>query len=437
MQHDIAHRSATSGESTTAVPGARWALVLLLSMNLFNYIDRQMLAAVEPQIRESLVATNDQHAHAETGLLSSAFFVSYMLAAPLFGLLAERWAPWKLIALGVALWSLASGASGLAATIGMLLVTRCFVGIGEGAYGPIAPSLLSDYFPVSIRGRILSWFYMALPVGGAAGYALGGWIAQLDQPGQSWRWGFYGVVAPGLALAAAALFTREPRRGASERLAAPARRPSRRDYLVLLRTPSWVLDTLGMTGMSFAMGALAWWMPAYLQSHHASGIWGLQPVLLFGLVTALAGLTGTLAGGLAGDWLRQRFSGSYFLVSGVGMLLSAPCAVIFLVVPFPAAWGFIFLAEFLLFLNTGPSNTILANVSHPSIRPTAFSLNILVIHLFGDVLSPPIIGAIADRWSLETGFVAVAVIMAIGGLIWIWGARYLEADTEAAPTRLA
>ena len=154
------------------------ALGLLLAMNLFNYIDRQVLAAVEPEIRQSFFPGRIRTAPGEDliGLLASAFLISYMLTAPLFGALAQRFPRWKLIAVGVLVWSLATGAGGLAAGFMMLLLTRCFVGVGEGAYGPLAPTILSDCFPVAKRGKILSLFYVAMPVGGAMGYALGGFV---------------------------------------------------------------------------------------------------------------------------------------------------------------------------------------------------------------------------------------------------------------------
>jgi len=159
--------------------------------------------------------------------------------------------------------------------------------------------------------------------------------------------------------------------------------------------------------------------------------------MFFGIVVAVAGLTGTMAGGLCGDWLRRRFSGSYFLVSGAGMLISVPAALIFVFSSFPAAWAFIFVTVFFLFFNTGPTNTILANVVHPSIRATAFAVNILIIHSLGDALSPTVVGAIADRAkSLKPGFLLVAAFMALGGLLWLWGARYLKQDTELAASRL-
>ncbi len=421
------------------VPGAGAALFLLLTINLFNYIDRYVLAAVEPDIRETLLlASNpdDPNVKAKMGLLSTAFMVSYMLTAPVFGFLAERMSRWLLIAIGVALWSLASGASGLAGAFGVLLVTRCLVGVGEGAYGPVAPTLLSDFYPVAQRGRVLSLFYVAIPVGSALGFVLGGMVAQLNPEAESWRWAFYLVVAPGLLLGVWAALMREPQRGAADRVAS-ARRATMKDYVFLLHTRSYVLNTAGMTAMTFAMGALAYWMPAYLKEHEVPPLFGVAPIPLFGGITALAGLLATVAGGVAGDALRGRVPGSYFVVSGVGLCLGVPCALLFLVTPFPLAWVFIFLAEFFVFFNTGPSNAILANVTHPAIRATGFALNILIIHILGDAASPFLIGAIADRWSLRVGFMVVSAFMLLGGIFWLFGAPHLERDTEAAPHRLS
>jgi hypothetical protein len=246
-------------------------------------------------------------------------------------------------------------------------------------------------------------------------------------------------------LAAWSFFMRDPQRGGADQVNHAPRGLRVKEYLILLKTPSYVLNTLGMTAMTFALGALAWWMPRYLRNHSVADFHGHDPRFIFGVLTAVAGLTATLAGGSAGDRLRNRFAGSYFLVSGVGLLLAVPCVLLFLIVPFPAAWGFIFLAEFFLFFNTGPTNAILANVTHPAMRATAFALNILVIHVFGDAISPPVVGAISDvcrrlgvapENSLDYGFVFVAAFLALGGWLWLKGVRHLEADTKAAPHRL-
>src|SRR5215470_3015795 len=186
---------------------ARSALFLLLAINLFNYIDRQVLAALEPDIRATFFPANDVNAMTKTGLLGDAFFVTYMISAPILGLLADRFSRWIIIGSAVTLWSLASGGSGLAATFAILFATRVCVGIGEGGYGPAAPTILTDLFPIETRGRIMAIFYTAIPVGSALGYVIGGLIgAHLG-----WRWAFYLVAPPGLFLGILCFLQRDPR----------------------------------------------------------------------------------------------------------------------------------------------------------------------------------------------------------------------------------
>jgi MFS family permease len=458
------------------LPGARAALALLLTINMFNYIDRQVLAALEPAIADTFFPGGQvpeagdggfiagaidwlaRHAmmllqlegkgglvEAMMGLLMSAFMFSYMITAPLFGWMAERISRWLLIGIAIVMWSLASGASGLAATFIMLLLTRCLVGVGEGAYGPAAPTLIADYYPVQVRSSMLGWFYMAIPVGSALGYVLGGqvltWTSQPGQPG-NWRLAFYLVVLPGVLLGITSLFMRDPPRGRTEMgTTAPSKRRGWQAYRSFLFTPSYVLNTLGMTAMTFAAGGMAFWMPRYIFKVRGEyvelGDAGLGRVnLIFGGIVVLAGLFGAVGGGLAGDALQKRWSGAYFFLSGLTLLAAFPMILLVLWVPFPWAWAFIFLAVFCLYVNTGPTNTILANVTHPQVRESAFAVNILIIHALGDAISPFVIGLIAGIRSMDAGFIAVSLTVLVGGLFWLWGARYLERDTELAPTRL-
>src|SRR5262245_38987658 len=385
---------ATEGAPQKRAINANAALLLLLAINLFNYIDRQILAAVEPEIRKELfVGVDDGLAKERMGLLPFAFLISYMLLAPVFGRLGDRYSRWGLVRIGVILWSLASGASGIhwgiagGAAFWALLATRCFVGIGEAAYGPIAPAMLADLYPVAKRGQVMAWFYLAIPVGGALGYALGeiiknsmnGVVSDIS----GWRWAFYLVVPPGMLLGIWCYLMPEPPRGLQD---APAQRQGTwEQYRALLAIPSYVLNTLGMTAMTFAIGGLAYWMPAFLEENQVPDVGPFGPRTFFGGITALAGLLATLAGGWLGDRLRSRFSGSYFLVSGLALMAGFPMVVGFVYSPFPLAWVFVFLAVFCLFFNTGPTNTILANVTHPSMRASGFAFNILIIHLFGDL----------------------------------------------------
>ena len=437
---------------------ANAALALLLAVNLFNYIDRQVLAAVAPEIQKEF-HTDD----ATTGLLQTAFLVSYMLVAPLFGWLGDRYRRWPLIGIGVVVWSVASGASGLAtvagglvethvppiaalfaglgltAGIGVLLITRMFVGVGEGAYGPTAPTLISDMYPVARRGRVMAWFYAAIPVGSALGYLLGGGILKA---GLTWHWAFIVVLPPGLLLGLWCFLMRDPPRGAAEPVAigTPTLPKKSRisDYRILLQTPSYLLNTAGMTAMTFALGGIGFWMPKYIVWHSKGTITLDNANALFGPIIVVSGLLGTLAGGAAGDWLRPRLGGSYFLVSGAAMVVAFPLFLLLPITPFPAAWVLIFATSFCLFFNTGPTNTILANVTHASIRAAGYALNIFVIHAFGDAISPWLIGRINDLWDgdMDAGFIAISITILIGGLFWLAGTRYLARDTALAPTRL-
>ena len=433
--------SASRSENFTQ-PGAARALALLLTINLFCYLDRYILAAVLPSLKAEFLA-GDPDQNGKAGLLTTAFLVSYMLTAPVFGWLADRSSRWLIIGISVALWSVASGVTGLAGTFAMLLGTRVFLGIGEAGYGPSAPTILSDLFPVEKRGRVLAWFFMAIPVGSALGYVIGGQINEHF----GWRWAFFLVVPPGILLAALSWFMREP---FPHRPRVVSTGTLRADARTLLRIPSYLLNTAAMTAMTFAIGGIAFWIPKYmsqriaeqqgLQTLSALGDLGAMDQFnkilsevntTFGIIVVVAGILSTLTGSWLGDRLRPRFSGAYFTVSGLAILLAFPCTLAMLKLPFPYAWIAVFGAVFFLFFNTGPANTALANVTSPAMRATAFAINIFLIHAFGDALSPPLIGWVKSHTNWDTAFALVSLMMLLTSALWFIAARYLGKDTEA------
>lgn len=421
------HKSRMQGESQEraeavgqAGSGARPALALLLGINLFCYLDRYILAAVIPAIKHEFLR-GDPNANGNAGLLTTVFLVSYMLTAPVFGWMADRYSRWKIIGISVALWSVACGATGLAGTFTALLATRVFLGVGEAGYGPAAPTIISDFYPIARRGRVLAWFFMAIPVGSALGYAFGGWMNGV----LGWRWAFYLVLPPGLLLAGLCFLMNEPARehGAG-------RKASWEDYAGLIRIPSLVTNIIAQTALTFAIGGLSVWAPTYISEARGQPLGKTD--LIFGGILVVAGFSSTLFGGWLGDALRKRYPGSYFIVSGFGMLLGFPCTIAMLYTPFPLAWVFVFLAIFFLFMNTGPANTALANVTPAPMRATAFAMNILVIHLFGDALSPWLIGWIKDHGTWNAGFFTVSTVMLVAGVVWLCSAGALVRDTENA-----
>lgn len=408
--------------------GAQTALVLLLGINLFNYIDRYVLAAVEPNIRATFFQAGDPNAMGWTGTLATAFLFTYMASAPVLGFLADRFSRWLIVGICVIFWSFATAASGFAGSFAALFATRIFVGIGEGGYGPAAPTILADYFSPQKRGRIMAIFCAAIPVGSALGYVLGG----IFNHHLGWRWAFYLVAIPGVILGLLCFFRKDPR--ALRDAHGETRRVRWEDYKTLLHTRSFVFNCAAQTAMTFALGGMAYWMAAYL-------IFRKQPpelaTPLFGGITIVAGLLSTLLGGFVADRLQKRFRGSYFLVSGVGMLLAFPLLVAMLYTPFPLAWGLLFGAVFFVFLNTGPSNAALANVAAAKVRASAFAFNILVIHLLGDAISPPLIGIVAGHFDMNVAFLMISGSMLVSGVTWLAGMKYLAPDTTAVESQEA
>lgn len=399
--------------------GAKRALALLLALNLFCYLDRYILAALEPEISRTFFGPDDPNAMAKTGSLATVFLISYMVLSPLFGWMSDRYSRWKIIAFGAALWSLATSASGWAPVFAILVAARILVGAGEAAYGPAAPTIIADLFPKERRGLVLAWFFAAIPFGSALGYLFGGMVGAAH----GWRAPFHYAAIPGLVLAGLCLLMKDRRPAA----AAGRKHATWADYKGLIRIPSYVYNVGAQTAMTFAIGGISFWAPAYFFRERGQADLA-QVNLIFGAITAVAGLAATLFGGWMADRLAARVRGAYFWVSGVGILISFPCTLAMLAAPFPWAWVLCFLAVFFLFFNIGPANTAIANVTSPAVRASAFAVNIFVIHALGDAISPPLIGAIADRSSLTIGFVVVSFAMLIAGLLWLFGAKHLERD---------
>jgi len=398
-------------------------LWLLFAVNLFNYIDRQILFSVFPAVKTDLALTDTQ-----LGLLASAFMWVYLSVAPVFGMLADRRSRPRLMGLGVGIWSAATALSGMVRNYGQLLFGRALVGVGEASYGSVAPAMLSDAFEPEHRGRALAVFSMAIPVGSALGYLLGG----LFERAFGWRAAFFIVGIPGVWLAwTVGRLSDVARRRANPGPATPGRAavPRLADYLELLRTKSYLLNCLAMTGMTFAVGGLAAWVPTYLV--RVRGMELAEANLVFGLLTLVSGLGGTMAGGWLGDRLMQRVPTAYLLVSGVGLALSVPCAAaVILLEDRTGALIAIFLAEVFIFLNTGPLNAIIANVSRSEVRATAYAVNIFIIHALGDAISPAIVGMVSDRVGLSAAFWIAPGALALAAVFCFWAMRSYVRDVE-------
>lgn len=388
----------------------RAALALLTALNFFNYIDRSVLFAVQPLVEKEFHCTKT-----EFGFLTTAFFLVYMITAPICGFLADRYQRKTLIVAGALVWSAATLLTAITFNFKELLIRHALVGIGEASFVAIAPAFLSDLFPEQKRGRIMGLFFMAIPVGTALGYVIGGIMG----PRYGWRAPFYVGAVPGFLLALGMMAIPEPARGQSDVL----RETRERGTLSgLIGNGAFWTATLGMAAMTFALGGLSVWMPGFLNTARGFSLQGANE--LVGIVTLIDGVCATLFGGWLGDYMLRRTAGGYYLVSAVSLALGIPAMLVALYTSGPSLIPGIFVAEFLLLMNTGPLNAAVVNSVGAHIRATAVAVNLFVIHLLGDALSPWLIGYVADRRPLPTALATTVVAVAISAVILLYGMRF-------------
>jgi MFS transporter, Spinster family, sphingosine-1-phosphate transporter len=403
------------------LPTPRAALAVLTGVNLVNYLDRLIPAAILPLVIAELHISDGK-----AGSLYTLFMLSYVFVSPLAGWLGDRHPRFRIAGAGVLVWSAATFGSGLAPTFAALAAARILIGFGEASYVVVTPSLLSDFYPPAKRGAALSIFYSAIPIGSALGYVLGGQIAAHF----GWRWAFFVAGVPGAVLALALMTLRDPPRGTFDPVAANTP-PLGGLWRELVARRSYVFNTAAQTIYTFAMGGLAVWMPTYFQ--RVRGLSLATATTAFGATLLASGLVGTLIGGRLGDFMSHRRPDGHFVLSGVALIVSLPFTLLAILSPSPAIfWPAMFVTLTLLFLNQGPLNAAMANVLPAGLRGRGFAFNTVAIHLFGDVFSALLIGVASDHVGLRIPVLATGVLLVLSGLVLMAGRAALTRDLKAA-----
>lgn len=400
------------------------SLVVLTGLNLLDYLDRQLLASVLTPIKIELGVSDEW-----LGGLQTAFMWGYFLTSPIFGWLGDRFPRRWLIGSGVFVWSLGTLMTGHVSALWALVIFRVLVGFGEASFGTISPAWIADLFATKRRNIAISVFYLAIPVGSALGYVIGSAIAAR----YGWRAAFLWAGYPGLLLAGVLFLLREPPRGAMDGVHANVVSAGGwRAYFELLKFPRYVLVVAGYVAQTFAIGGFALWAPTFLYRVHHMGLEAAGR--FFGLSLVLTGLAATLLGGLAATAWQRRSPAGYAWVLGLSAVLAVPAGFAAFLLPDAAtARMALVVAMFLLFIPTGPINTLILETVPVADRARAMAASIFAIHFFGDLWSPRIVGAISDRvGSLRPAVMILPVALFGSAFFWLWLAIKMRRTNDSS-----
>jgi MFS family permease len=399
------------------IKNPRAILVLLTGLNFLNYLDRFVLSAVLKPLKDDL-----QLSHLVGGSLGFVFLLGFFATSPLFGLWSDRAREGgrkNLIVLGVLVWSAATIASGLARGPWSLIAARAVVGVGEASYVTIAPTLIDDVAPPGKKGSWLAIFYTAIPVGSAMGYIVGGVVQSLTH---DWRKAFFVAGVPGIVLALLCLLLVEPPSSG------PRERPDFfRALGVLFSRPLYRATVLGQCAYTFAIGGFAFWAPDYVATRYE--IESGRASSVFGLVTVLGGLVGTLAGGWLGDRATRHrrddddVTRGSLTVTAISVGLAVPIAAAAIKAPTANVFYAIVLpCQIALFIPNGPFNLAVLRSVPTELRASAMAWSIFAMHLLGDLWSPLLIGAVADHAPMAWAMLICPAGFALAALLW-WRGR--------------
>src|SRR5438094_966299 len=276
----------------------------MFAINLFNYLDRYVAASAAPMVKRELHLTDS-----EIGLFGTAFLLVYAIAAVPFGYWGDRGIRKNVIAVGVAIWSVATLLTGFARNYAQL-----FLSFAGGGY-------LADKF--------------------------------------GWRAVFFIAGGPGLLFALLAYRMREPLRGAVERGPSLARTADAgfRTFLQLLRIPTLRATIIAQTLLFFVLASNAFWLPTVLQRRFELS--ATKAGLLAGVVIVVGGLIGTLAGGWLADKRALTTPRAHLEVGIAGFVAGAVLVTIAILSPLnigpvPVFVPMFLLAVIALYLYAGP-----------------------------------------------------------------------------------
>jgi MFS family permease len=367
------------------VPIYAWyALGVLTLVYVLNFLDRTLIYILFTPIKKEMAFSDLQ-----LGILgASSFAIFYTLLGVPFGRLADRVVRKNMIAGGLAMWSLFSGLTGFAKGFWPMFFCRLMVGVGEATLGPAALSLLSDYFPPRMRATVQGIYSSGIAIGAGLAFLLGGWLGQ----NLGWRWAFYFLGFPGLAVAVVVFFLKEQPRGRTETATV---RYSSKDWKILFHSVPLRYLFLGYGLFGIASNNLGIWVPSFFIRAH--GITAVQVGLVAGIGAIVIGVPVTIFGGYISDRLRRFGKGGRMLFSMWAALASVPLWLLLL---------FNYNPPLLLVLNSilfgfalswlGPAAADVHDIAGPHLRGLGIGIYFSTVNIAAYGIGSPLIGKISD-----------------------------------------
>jgi MFS family permease len=402
-------------------------LLVLTAVYVLNFLDRSLIYILFTPIKAEMAFSDLQLALLGT----TSFVIFYTLLGIPFGRLADRVVRKNLIAGGLAVWSLFSGLTGFADSFWAIFLCRVMVGVGEATLGPAALSLLSDYFPPRLRATVQGVYSSGIAVGSGVAFFLGGWIGQ----SYGWRWAFYLLGFPGLALAAVVFFLREPPRGRTE---VAAVRYGREDWKILFRSVPLRYLYVGYALFGLASNNLGIWVPTFFVRVHEMSLALIGTAA--GLLSVVVGVPVTILGGYVSDRFRRMGRGGRMAFSACATLASIP---LWLGLLFVDHIGLLVFLNVLLFglalMWVAPATADLHEIAGPNLRGFGIGIFFSTVNIVAYGIGAPLIGKLndwlgvaADPQQMRYSLLICPAACALATLLLWLGSRARERSAEGA-----
>jgi len=368
------------------IPVYSWfALGVLTIVYVLNFLDRTLIYILFTPIKKEMAFTDLQLALLGT----TSFVIFYTLLGIPFGRLADRVSRKNLIAGGLAVWSLFSGLTGFARGFWAMFLCRLMVGVGEATLGPAALSLLSDYFPPRMRATVQGIYSSGIAIGSGLAFFLGGWIGQ----NYGWRYAFYFLGFPGLALAVVVFFLREQRRGRTE--IAPVHFSSN-DWKILFRSVPLRYLYLGYGLFGIASNNLGIWVPSFFVRLHGMSLVLIGTVM--GILAIMVGVPVTIMGGFLSDRFRRFGKGGRMMFSACAAVASIPLWALLLFSDNQPLLLGLNCALFALAISwLGPAAADVHDIAGPHLRGLGIGIYFSTVNICAYGIGSPLIGKLSDR----------------------------------------